>query len=114
MENILAPQNGTDRRLFQRIPVDFPVRFKTEGQEGKGFCWDISAAGVGIFSQERLASRERLDLWLQIPDQHDPLNLSGEVIWVKETEPKTWRAGIAFSKIQLMALSRIFRYKRQY
>lgn len=111
MANSVEQKNGTDRRLFQRFPVGFPLRFKNHNQnrEGKGFCWDISAGGVGIFSKERLEPKDRLDLWLQIPDKYDPLSLSGEVVWAEETEPQTWRAGIAFSEIQLISLSRIFR-----
>ena len=72
-----------DRRLFQRIAVDCPLRFKDykQGLENRGFCWDIAAAGAGIFSKHRLAPQEKVDFWLELPDKYEPLNLNGEVVW---------------------------------
>jgi hypothetical protein len=100
-----------DRRLFERIPVDYPVRFKDYNQfnEGRGFCLDVAAGGMGMFSKYKLAPQDKVDLWLELPDNFEPLNLNGEVIWSNQIQPDTWRTGVKFHNIHLMGLSRIFR-----
>jgi len=102
---------GEDRRIFQRIPVSFPLRFvhKDRNQLGNALCWDICPRGVGFFTQEKLELRQNLDIWLDIPDEYEPLHVTGRVVWQKEVDLNTHRVGIQFSKAYLLALSRIFR-----
>lgn len=103
--------NGADRRVFERIAVDYPVRFKnnTQDKEVKGFCADISASGAGVFCKEKCQLNDKLDLWLELPDRYNPLQLSGEVVWVKEAQPQVWRLGIQFSQVHFMDLATVVR-----
>jgi len=112
MENRLENKEETsDRRVFERIPVSLPARFKnnTRDTEGKCFCGDISAGGAGVFSKEKVELNDKLDLWLEASGRGDPLQFSGEVVWVKETQPQVWKLGIQFSDVRFMDLSMILR-----
>ncbi len=103
--------DGADRRIFERIPVDFPVKFKnaTQDKEGAGFCVDISAGGAGVFCKDKCELNDKLDLWVDLPNRYDPLHLSGEIVWLKETQPQVWRLGIEFSEVHFMDLATVVR-----
>lgn len=106
-------KDASDRRVFERIPIDYPLRFKnsTQDREGRGFCWDISASGLGCYSKDPLTVNDLVDLWIELPEKYNPLHLNGKVVWVKEAEPRVWRSGIEFSEVRLMDLSPILRAK---
>ncbi|MEW6170826.1 MAG: PilZ domain-containing protein, partial [Candidatus Omnitrophota bacterium] len=65
--------------------------------------------GVGILSEGKIALDKKVEITLAIPDQHEPLNVRGEVVWLRVTEKGAYRVGIKFEKINLVNLSRIFR-----
>lgn len=100
-----------DRRMFERIAVNFPVRIKdnTCDKAATGFCVDISASGAGIFCRQNCGLNDKLDLWVELPDRYNPLQLSGEVVWIKEVQPQAWRVGIQFSRAHFMDLATVMR-----
>lgn len=99
-----------DRRVFARINTRLPVRFldPSSGREGKADTVDICANGVGFVTNEGLATATPLEMWLDIPDQHEPLYTRGEVIW-SEPMPGTGehRIGVRLEKAELMGLARV-------
>lgn len=115
MINRIEKQEEVDRRIFERIPVDFPLRLKNNAQdkESNGYCWDVSANGVGLFSKEKLGRNDRLEMWLELPQKYNPLHLSGEVVWVREAQPQIWRVGIQLLKTHLMDLSLVMRLAQE-
>lgn len=100
-----------DRRIFERFPMQLPVKFLdlASGKEGQANTCDISAKGVGFVGNTELAPRAPVEVWLQIPDQGEPLYTRGEVVWSKRLEPNVYRAGINLEKADLMGLSRVLR-----
>ena len=101
-----------DRRVFDRFTARFPVKFK-ESKEDFGnnvFLRDVSAEGAKIATKERLSVNGRVDLLVELPDGHDPLLLSGKVMWLRGENPNTWDAGVRFDKIDFMATQRVFKY----
>jgi hypothetical protein len=105
-----------DRRVFARINARFPVRFldPTRGKEGSADTVDISANGLGLITNDNLAARTPLEMWLDIPDQHEPLYTRGEVAW-SQTLPDTGqqRLGIRLEKAELMGLARVLWMKQK-
>lgn len=105
-----------DRRVFERIDIKFPVRFldPSSGREGSADATDISANGIGLIVNERLPAMTSLEMWLGIPDQHEPLYTRGEVIW-SESQPGTGehRVGVRLEKAELMGLARILWLKKR-
>ncbi len=100
-----------DRRVFARIDAKFPLRFldPVNGREGNAETFDISANGIGFVSREDLSANTRLALWLEIPDQHEPLYTGGEVVWSQGAAGSSMqqRIGIHLEKAELMGLARV-------
>jgi hypothetical protein len=103
MEN----NNSEDRRIFARIAKALPVRFLASGQdtECRAETTDISAQGVGIVSRRRLAPQTRLEMWLDLPNSHNPFYTRGEVVWSSSADAAEQRAGIRLDKAELIGLA---------
>lgn len=101
-----------DRRVFARINARVPVRFldSINGREGKADTLNISANGLGLVTNERLSAMVPLGMWLDIPDQHEPLYVRGKVVW---SNPLSGRVGVCLEKAGLMGLARILWLKRR-
>jgi hypothetical protein len=101
---------AVDRRVFERFYLEFSGRLREPGSQRTILiiCQDISAQGIGIITGFALKAGDNLELWLDIPDAHLPLHLSGKVVWSTESEPGIWRVGVCFEQVQLTKLHRIF------
>ena len=105
-----------DRRVFARIDTRLPVRFldPSSGREGKAETTDISANGLALVTDGDLPVKTPLEMWLEIPDRHDPLYTRGEVIWSGASPEKDKRcAGVRLEKAELMGLARVLWMKRR-
>ena len=99
-----------DRRIFERIGTKLPVRFldPSSGREGKADTMDISANGLGLVTNERLSVMTPLEMWLGIPDQHEPLYTRGQVVWAEPLPGSDeHRVGVRLEKAELMGLARV-------
>lgn len=101
-----------DRRIFDRFTARFPVKFRNSKEDfGTSiFLRDVSAEGAHFASRERVNMSQRVDLLVELPDGHDPLQLNGNVVWVRGTSPNTWDVGIKFDRVDFMSTQRIFKY----
>ncbi len=99
-----------DRRLFERFEVDFPVEVKqpVAQEEQERRCRDVSASGMGMFSEEALIPGTNLELSLAIPDNRAPFQGLAKVIWSNQIQENRWRSGLEFVKIDFMGLRKIF------
>ena len=101
-----------ERRIFERFQIELPVKFSyLEGaKEGKGKIINISAGGGGmIVTEHKLLPGTELKMWLSIPDNRDPLEARGEVMWTMVHGPEVYKVGIKFDKVDLMGISRVLR-----
>lgn len=100
-----------DRRLFERIFAEFPVRLldRNNGKEYDGTTFDVSAKGVGFIFKEALAPSTPLEMWIRIPDKGEPLYMRGEVAWSRMIEPERYKLGVDLEKADLMGISRCIR-----
>lgn len=107
----MPEENLTDKRIFARFPVSFPLRFLdlNSNKEEDGQLCDFSAKGVGFVAKQDCKVRTPLELWLKIPDQGEPLYTRGEVVWSAMVNPSQYRIGVALEKADLMGLSRVLR-----
>ena len=106
-------ENASDKRVFARFPANFPARFldPVSGEEVKAQVRDVSAKGIGLTSKVELTPYTSLELWLDIPDNSEPLYTRGSVTWKQLSDGKSFRAGIALEKADLMGLARALRAK---
>lgn len=101
-----------DKRTFERLKIEFPVRFLDVNarKEGCGKMMDISASGIGMLvTQTVLRSGASLEMWLHLPDNQNPFYTRGEVVWCKEVEPGVYRVGVKFDSVDFMSVSRVLR-----
>lgn len=104
-----------DRRVFARINTKFPLRFldPSTGREGRADAVNISANGLGLITNEQLSDKTPLEVWLGIPDQHQPLYTRGEVVWSKWLENNQQYVGVRLEKAELIGLARILWMRRK-
>ncbi|MFQ5681391.1 MAG: PilZ domain-containing protein [Candidatus Omnitrophota bacterium] len=102
---------GRDNRLFERKNFSCLLKFKTSlgDLDGEGMLRNISGGGVCFVTKEKLMPRERLDLWINVPDCPNPIHKDGEVVWAKENLVDTQETGVRFNSVNLMQLARVFR-----
>lgn len=104
-----------ERRVFARIDTRLPVRFldPISGREGNADTVDISANGLGLVTHENLSVRTPLEMWLDIPDHHEPLYTRGEVVWSQSlADVNQYRVGVQLEKAPLMGLARALWIKK--
>ena len=105
-------ENGyQDRRIFQRFLVNLPLKVLKIFSNVEFHCKtkDISPCGIGIIINEQLKPHTRLEMWLEIPDEHEPLYTQGEVVWSEMIGPNIYAADIALAKYDLIGMSRVIR-----
>ncbi len=101
-----------DQRVFDRFMARFPVKFRySKSNFGTNvFLRDISAEGAKIVTKEEVNLNDNLELLVDLPDGLKPMILKGQVVWSRNTHPKTWDVGLAFDKIRLMHTRRIYKH----
>jgi len=99
-----------ERRMFDRFKVDFSAEIKKANVQKTEFAQshDISASGIGLFTEEKLLPKSKLELWLGIPNGHPPFHGSARVVWSKQVQENKWRSGLEFDKVDFMGIRRIF------
>jgi len=104
-----------EHRLFSRFRVNFPTRFRNlnVGKRGEGKCMDIGAGGIGIESSHELKPKTPLEMWIDVADGFDPINLKGRVVWSEKTDAENCRTGIVFDCPRLIAFSRVLKMLRK-
>ena len=104
----------TDRRMFARIEIKIPLRFcePGNGKEARAEAVDISASGIGFITRESLVADTPLEMWLDIPDNHEPLHLQGTVVWSRkiDNQPEQ-RVGVSLEKQEFIGIARIFKHQ---
>ena len=105
-----------DRRIFTRISVEFQLKFldMSTGKEGEAETVDISANGVGFVTKEILTSNTPIEMWLIIPDHHEPFYTQGEVIWSYPLKGEELnRVGVHLTKEDFIGVARALWIKNQ-
>jgi len=103
-----------DRRVFARIKVKLSLKFvdTLTGKTGQAETVDISANGVGFITDETLSPKTPLELWLDIPDKHEPVHMEGKVIWSKSNNGiSRQRVGVCLENPEFIELARVMRIR---
>lgn len=110
---VAVNERSEDRRVFARFHVEFPVKILEPGgsREGSGWAVDVGARGIGFLTNQSLALKQPVDMWLEIPDDHDPLYARGKVAWSEPLGGAEYRVGVNFDRVDFMGLGRTLRAK---
>ncbi|MCM8792429.1 MAG: PilZ domain-containing protein [Candidatus Omnitrophica bacterium] len=105
--------NYSDRRIFERVPLDLSVRFIDTYHlcEGEGKTVDISAKGMGLVTEHNLNPYTPLELWVDIPGRNQPFYTRAEVVWSKPLAENLWRVGVEFERADFMNVSQLLNIK---
>jgi len=80
-KRIRAGNKKAERRGDSRRQCLIPVDYLVKGQISKSYILDISTYGVFIETDLTFASGLDIRLTFSLPDQKDPFNLNGEIVW---------------------------------
>lgn len=101
-----------DYRLFERFLARFPAKFKdTRDDYGQNvYLRDASAEGVRITTKERLYLNDNVAVEVDIPDGMGPMNIRGEVKWIKLRDESLWDVGIKLHRMKMLHMSRLYKF----
>ena len=79
--------SSDDRVSGERIPIQFLVDYKCDGNYLFDFCKDLGEGGIFIVTSKPRPAGSMLDLTFTIPDDRKTLFAQGKVIWVQAEVP---------------------------
>ena len=111
MTTTLMPKTS-ERRLYQRFSARFPAKFKDSRQDfgSNVFLRNASASGIQIATLEKLFAHDHVALEVELPDGFSPMPIAGEVVWVRQSQPNIWEAGLNLNKTNLVRMSRLYKF----
>ncbi len=102
----MEEQGGAERRRYQRIACQIPVRYRLKAQ-GVLTSWkeseagNISAGGLFVTFGEKMEKGMLLDLEIPVPGLVGPLKTLGKVVWVEAVaSDKIVKCGLEFAQIR--------------
>jgi hypothetical protein len=100
-----------DKRIFERFPSRFSLRFRDELTNRWGLveAEDLSAKGIGMFSNKELSPKTPLELWLPIPDKGETYYTRGRVAWSRFVKSNKYRVGINLERTDLLGMSQFIK-----
>ncbi|HTY45641.1 MAG TPA: PilZ domain-containing protein [Patescibacteria group bacterium] len=100
-----------DRRCFFRFPATVPLRYQDNdgGVQGWGETHDISAKGIGFFTDREMPPDTSLDICLQVPDREDGICVKGSIVWSRLVAPQRYRVGVSLEKVDFISMSHVLR-----
>lgn len=103
---------GEEKRLFERFQSRFASKFKdTRENFGENVTLrNASAQGAMITCKDRLFVNDHVAFEVKLPDHETPMQLKGDVKWSKHYAPDLWICGIEFHKIDLVFMSRLYKF----
>jgi c-di-GMP-binding flagellar brake protein YcgR len=104
-----------ENRKYVRITESLKIAYKVVNPiAGPGECLskEVSAGGIRLSVQERLAPGDILELDISLPHTSKPIRATGEVVWVNEVDDFNvqFMIGIKFIKINPSEGSQIYNY----
>jgi len=108
----MIAEEVVDNRLFERFQTRYPAKFK-DARDDFGSVLnlrDASAFGARLTTKEKLFLSDVVTIEVRVPDGHNPMILKGEVVWTKTLDLSTWEAGIKFHKLDLVHMSRLYKF----
>jgi len=104
-----------DRRVFERLSVDVPLKFwdMNTNSVGEAETKDVSAIGLSFTAKDALSAGASLGICLEVPDNGERLYLRGMVAWSQADGSGKYRTGIKFAKPELMSMARVIKAKNR-
>lgn len=106
---------SNERRKFARLGSQVQIRFAVVGANEsthEGLSKNIGSGGLCISFDKQFAVGTRLRLEISLPNQNEPLTVSGVVAWQAESQPgsNTYDTGIQYMDISFQDMNRLTNY----
>lgn len=85
MTNVASNLAG---RKTERVENTFEVVYETTDQFYKAYSTNIGGGGLFIKTRDLLPAETMVSLKFTLPDDKEPVQTAGKVIWLRETEEK--------------------------
>ena len=76
----------SESRKSKRVKTRLRVNCKSDGIFFSDFTRDVGIGGIGVETATLIRAGTAVELFLHLPNEKDPLILSGKVIWSKSTD----------------------------
>lgn len=102
-------------RLDVRVKVDYEI-VQSPQEKFKSFTKNLSQGGICLFLDNYLKKDTLLDLKLHVPDQTQPLEATGKIVWIDtfkigdKDAKEHFEAGIEFVDISQEDKDKIGKY----
>lgn len=100
-----------EKRKYLRFTITIPLNHcrLDSGRIGKAQTKDISAQGIGIVTDEELAPKTLLDIWITMPDNGEQIHAKGEVVWVRKAGANNYHIGTNLKDSRLKPIPIVLR-----
>ena len=100
------------RRTFERFSARYPAKYKdTRDDFGSNvFLRNASATGVQISTRKQLFIHDHVTLEVELPDGFAPMQIRGEVTWIRQSKPDFWEAGVTLHNPSLVKMARLYKF----
>jgi Tfp pilus assembly protein PilZ len=95
--------------MFHRFAVDMSMKFDFLELElkGKAALRDISAAGMGLFTNKQLTLHAPVEMRVELPPTSESFHFTGEIVWLQRVGYNTYRAGLKFDNPSLIGVWKV-------
>lgn len=107
---------ASERRMFERLSCNFRVAVKDESGKVLGAAWgyDFSAGGIGLVFKRLAATVTRVTLDIYFSHKFEPITYRGKVVWQEKVGSDWYRAGVAFSPVNIFGCRPLLQACAQY
>ena len=105
-----------EHRIYVRSNLSTMIIYKMQSkpdEEKRCISVDISPTGMKVFARELIKSDEILELSFTLPEDENPIEVQGKVMWIKDREENFSECGIEFTSIDDESISKINSYVKQ-
>lgn len=103
----MAKNDPKEKRVFRRVAKSWVAEIKRDGTLIPIEIINMSGQGLGFRIGTDLIDHERLAIQLEFEDGHEPLHLTGEVIWKRPAERDQFEVGIKLDLNSWVKMSQI-------
>ena len=108
-----------ENRKYIRWNVKSPMRLRVSEhkEERPALLRDISFAGAQFSISESLRLNDKMAVMIEIPDENNPINCEGKIVWQRAAEEggsPHFICGLLFTQLKENDREKIFQYARDF
>ncbi len=100
-----------ERRKFPRFSISLPLTYCNLSSKriNQAEIHNISEQGIGFVTNEELTPGTYLEIWINLPDNHEQIYLKGKVVWEQKLETNQYGIGINLVESRLKPIPIVLR-----